>query len=54
MRIALTSDDDGRFDEWLAVLPEIELPLCDHFVADAEVIERSANAATIELLLIEG
>ena len=54
LTFAVVGDDDARLDEWLAALPEIELPLSRHFVADAEVIERSANAATIELLLVEG
>ncbi|MEO6386053.1 MAG: hypothetical protein ABIO20_06085 [Sphingomonas sp.] len=53
MAIAIEADDDAQFDEWLVALPEIELTWAGHFVASVEVIERSANAATIELLVVE-
>jgi hypothetical protein len=53
MKIAVEGDDDARLDEWLIALPEIELAWSSHFVASAEVIRRSANAATIELLVVE-
>lgn len=53
LTIAVKGNDDAWLDEWLIALPELDLPLPGYFVADAEVIERSANAATIELLLIE-
>lgn len=53
LTFAITGDD-ARLDTWLIALPELDLPLPGYFVADAEVTERSANAATIELLLIEG
>jgi hypothetical protein len=53
MKIAVQGDDDARLDDWLIALPEIELAWASHFVASAEVIERSANAATIELLVVE-
>ena len=54
LTFAIAADDDDKLDAWLIALPELELSLPGHFVADAEVIERSANAATVELLLIEG
>jgi hypothetical protein len=54
LTFAISADDDDKLDAWLADLPEFELSLPGHFVADAEVIERNAKAATIELLLIEG
>ncbi len=50
--IAVTSEDAG-FDAWLNALPEAELAWLGHFVASAEVIERSANAATIDLVVVE-
>ena len=53
LTIAVTGDDDARLDEWLIALPEIDLPLVGHFVASAEVVERSAGAATLELLVVE-
>ena len=52
MKFAVHGDDDVRLDDWLIALPEIELALAGHFIASAEVIERSANAATIELLVV--
>ncbi|MDB5677238.1 hypothetical protein [Sphingomonas bacterium] len=54
LTIAVESADDERLDEWLIALPDMDLPLSGHFVASAELVERRANAATIELLLIEG
>ena len=45
--------DDAIFDDWLIDLHERELAWLGHFVASAEVIKRSAGAATIELLVVE-
>lgn len=53
LKIAVASDDDVTLDEWLLALPEMELPLAGHFVASAEVVERRAGAATLELLVVE-
>ena len=53
MKIAVQADDDARLDDWLIALSDVELTWSGHFVASAEVIERSANAATIELLVVE-
>jgi len=53
MKIAVQDCDDARLDDWLIALPENELTWTGHFVASAEVIERSADAATIELLVVE-
>lgn len=53
LTFVVTATDDDALDEWLIELAELEVPLADHFVADADVVERSANAATIELLLLE-
>jgi len=49
----VASDDDVRLDGWLVALPEVELDWPGHFVASAEVIDRRADAATIELLVVE-
>jgi hypothetical protein len=54
MTFTVKADDDGRLDDWLIALPDIELACTGHFVASAEVVERSANAATIEVLVVEG
>ncbi|THD38073.1 MAG: hypothetical protein E7773_03330 [Sphingomonas sp.] len=53
LTISIAGEDDARLDDWLIALPEIDLPLSGHFVASAEVVERRANAATIELLVVE-
>jgi len=53
LTIAVGSDDDARLDAWLIALPEAELTWPGHFVASTEVVERSANAATIEVLIVE-
>ena len=49
----VTGNDDDALDGWLIALPDLDLPLPGYFAADAEVVERGANAATIELLLLE-
>jgi hypothetical protein len=44
---------ESDFDAWLTALPEAELPLRGHFLADAQLIERqSPGAAIIELLVL--
>ena len=53
LTFALAGDDDGKLDEWLIALPDIDLPLPGYFVASAELIQRGANSATIELLVVE-
>ncbi|MBS0480018.1 MAG: hypothetical protein JSR79_12060 [Proteobacteria bacterium] len=53
MNVAIAGDDDDRLDNWLIALPEIELAWRGHFVASAEVIERWARAAALELLVVE-
>jgi hypothetical protein len=54
LTFAITAEDDTRLDEWLIALPDMELPVADHFVAGVEVVARSDRAATIELLVVEG
>lgn len=53
LTIIVKGDDDAAFDAWLISLPELELAWRGYFAASAEVIERSENAATIELLVVE-
>lgn len=53
LTIAVSGDDDARLDAWLIALPDTEIVLRRQFVASAEVIERRAHAATIELLVVE-
>jgi hypothetical protein len=53
LQVAVQSDDDARLDAWLIALPEIDLAWPGHFVASAEIMERHANAAAIELLVVE-
>lgn len=54
LTVELAADDDRDiFDQWLADLPDAEMPLRGHFVADAEVTARRAGSATVELLAIE-
>ncbi len=44
---------EGNFDAWLESLPEAELHVRGHFLADAELIERqSPDAAIVELLVL--
>lgn len=55
-RLTMTSDDVG-FDAWLAGLPEADLPLRGHLVADLAVVGREVPAerqvALIEILTVE-
>lgn len=55
-RLTIAGDDSG-FDAWLAGLPEADLPLRGHLVADLAVTGRESLAdqqvATIEALTVE-
>ena len=55
-RLTIASDDAG-FDAWLAGLPEADLPLRGHLVADLAVADPALPAegrtATIEVLTVE-
>ena len=55
-RLIIASDDAG-FDAWLAGLPEADLPLRGHLVADLAVADPALPAegrtATIEVLTVE-
>ncbi len=56
-RLTLHLDDAPGLDRWLAALPEADLPMKDHLVADLMVVsvERSDGAVTvrIEALTVE-
>ncbi|MEH3041477.1 MAG: hypothetical protein PGN21_15615 [Sphingomonas paucimobilis] len=51
-RLTLESGDAG-FAAWLAALPEAELPLRGHLVADLIVTAADDRVATIEVLSVE-
>lgn len=53
LRVMMASDDDDALDAWLATLPDADLPLRHGFVANVEVVERSANRAALDILLID-
>ena len=53
LTMSVEAADDAHLDEWLIALPDRELTWRGHFVASAEVVERCANAATIEILVVE-
>jgi len=47
------SADDAPLDDWLAALPECDLPLKGYFVAGAEVMEHCLpGRATVEILAV--
>ena len=53
LTIAITGPGGEAFDRWLTLLPEADLPLTGHFVADAGLIAHPEPArAVIELLVI--
>lgn len=52
-RLTLRSEDGG-FGPWLATLPDAELPLRGHLVADLVVTDSpDRSTATIEVLTVE-
>ncbi len=51
-RLTLASDDPG-FGDWLATLPEAELPLRGHLVADVVVLRATGAVAEVEVLTVE-
>ena len=53
LNVSIRADDHDRLDDWLIALPEQELTWRGHFVASAEIVTRGANAATVELLVVE-
>lgn len=50
--LTLNSDDAG-FAQWLATLPDADLPLRGHLVADLIVMGMAGRTATIEVLTVE-
>ena len=53
LTIELTAEEGEPFEHWLAALPEAEFPMRRRFVADAEIVERRAGVAVVEMLVIE-
>jgi len=51
-RLSLWSEDAG-FASWLATLPDADLPLRGHLVADLVVANADESTATIEVLTVE-
>lgn len=51
-RITVTATESRAFDAWLQALPEADLPMPGHFVADIVVTDVSDGAATIEVQTI--
>jgi hypothetical protein len=49
--LSLEADESGALDGWLAELPEAELPIRGHLVADVVVssVRRAEGVATIRL-----
>lgn len=45
--------EEAGFAQWLATLPEADLPLRGHLVADVIVTRTTERAATIEALTVE-
>lgn len=56
-RMVIAVDDTPATETWLAALPELDLPLRGHLVADLRVdaVEQDGSAlhATIEILTVE-
>lgn len=56
-RLSLDSPDDAAFAHWLAGLPEADLPIRGHLVADLAIVSvtRAAGRATadVEALTVE-
>ncbi|KQN71145.1 hypothetical protein [Sphingomonas sp. Leaf62] len=53
-RHRLTVSGSGvAFDAWLAALPEADLPLRGHLVADVAVVARTSKDVVLEVLTVE-
>jgi len=50
--LTLVSDDTG-FEGWLAMLPEADLPMRGHLVADVVVTARNGREADVNVLTVE-
>jgi hypothetical protein len=57
-RLTLRAPRSAAIDRWIAALPEADLPLCGHLVADIEAVARRDHGGTIEFdleaLTVEG
>ena len=48
-RIAVRADPSPKFDTWLAALPETDLPMPGHIVADIVVTDYAEATCTLEV-----
>ena len=53
LTVEISAGENEAFETWLAGLPEAEFVLHGHFVASADLIERSSGTALVEFLLVE-
>jgi hypothetical protein len=53
LTVEIKAGENEAFETWLADLPEAEFALHGHFVASADLIERSSGVAVVEFLLVE-
>lgn len=53
LTVEIRAAENEAFETWLAGLPESEFVLHGHFVASADLIERSSGVAVVEFLLVE-
>lgn len=53
LAVEIKAGENEAFETWLVGLPEAEFVLHRHFVASADLIERSSGTALVEFLLVE-
>jgi len=53
LTVEVNAEENEAFETWLATLPEAEFAVRGHFVASADLIERSSGTAVVEFLLVE-
>lgn len=51
--VEIKAGEDEAFETWLADLSEAEFAVRGHFVASADLVERSSGTAVVEFLLVE-
>ena len=53
LTVEIKAGESEAFETWLAGLPEAEFALHGHFVASADLTERSNGVAVVEFLLVK-
>lgn len=53
LTVEIKAEENEAFETWLAGIPEAEFSLHGHFLASADLIERSSGVALVEFLLVE-